>query len=533
MKRPVRAVAALLAAAFALAGCGGTTAGAQLVMARVKDAVFLDPSHAIDGLSHLVTAEAMEGVVEFKQGSFDVGPGLATAWSTSSDGKRWTFTLRPNAKFTDGTPANAASVKFNFDRWRLKNSPDHGNFSYAYWVSQFGGYSDDPKAPGVMRDVIVNSPTSVTFVLAQPSGTFLRNMAMFPFYIGSPTAIKADPKAFEQKPVGSGPYAVQEWVKDDHITLTANPDYNGPLAKPTIPTVIVRDIPDQATSVLSIQKGDIDILTDPRPDDAKSLASQSSLKIEQQPPNNVAYLALNLDKKPFDNVLVRRAIAQAIDIPAIIKALYGPGTVPANNFTPPGMLGENTAVTIYAHNVAAAKALLAKAGFPNGFSTNLYVPTAPRPYMPEPTRLAEAIQADLKAIGVNATLQPQEFGVFLNTVRNGMHDMCLIGWSGDNGDPDNYYYTLLDQDSAHKGDAQNYSFWRDPAFHALMLQGQKTIDEAKRRAIYQQAAALVHDQVPLVPLVHTSVPIVLKATIAGFRPSPDLRYHFETMSLAK
>jgi peptide/nickel transport system substrate-binding protein len=515
-----------------LAGCGNLDASGVpgLVMARVKDAVNLDPSHATDGLSLNVDSEIMEGLVMFRPGTFDVTGSLARSWTTSAGGTRWTFRLRPGARFSDGTPADAAAVKFNFDRWRLQHDPYHGAFSYAYWVSEFGGFSDDPKNPGVVRDVIVDSPLQVTFVLAQPSGTFLRNLAMQSFLIGSPAAIKRDPHAFEQHPIGSGPYVLREWLRDDHITLDANPTYTGPLRRPTIKTVVIRDIPDQATSVLSIEKGELAMLTSVRSDDAAMLGARRDITIVRQPSNNLAYLAMNVEKKPFDNLLVRRAVAAAIDIPAIIHALYGPGTSPGNNWTPPGMLGENPQVKIWPHDIARAKRLLARAGFPHGFATTLYLPTAPRPYMPDPQRLAEAIQAELAEAGIAVTLEPLEFGVFLSKVQNGEHPMCLIGWSGDNGDPDNFYYPLLDQDSAVKPFAQNYTFWRDPTFHRLMLAGQRSVNEVQRRAIYERAAQLVHDQVPAISLLHTPVPIALRTSLRGFVPSPDTEYHFELMT---
>jgi peptide/nickel transport system substrate-binding protein len=150
--------------------------------------------------------------------------------------------------------------------------------------------------------------------------------------------------------------------------------------------------------------------------------------------------------------------------------------------------------------------------------------------MPEPQRIAETIQADLKAIGIDVTLEPFEFGVFLDKVRNGEHPMCLIGWTGDNGDPDNFLYPLLDQDSAVKGQAQNYSFWRDPKFHALMLAGQQEPNEAKRAKIYRDANALVHDQVPALPLVHSVVTFAAKSSIKGVTASPDTSFNFRTMS---
>ena len=519
--------------ALGLAGCGNLDESGtpQLVMARVKDAVNLDPSHATEGQSLNVASEIMEGLVMFRPGTFDVAGALAQKWWASDGGRRWTFRLRPGARFSDGTPVDAAAVKFNFDRWRLQRDPYHGAFDYAYWVSEFGGFSDDPKNPGVVRDVIADSPRQVTFVLSSPSGTFLRNVAMQSFAIGSPAAIERDPQAFEQHPIGSGPYVLREWLRDDHITLDANPSYSGPLPRPRVQTVVIRDIPDQATSVLSIQKGELSMLTDVRSDDAAMLGAERDIAIVRQPSNNLAYVAMNIEKKPFDNVLVRRAVAMAIDIPAILRALYGPGTIPGDNWTPPGMLGENPRVKIWPHDVAGAKRLLAQAGFPHGFATTLFLPTTPRPYMPDPQRLAEAIQADLREAGIAVTLEPLEFGVFLAKIQNGEHPMCLIGWSGDNGDPDNFYYPLLDQDSAVKPFAQNYAFWRDPVFHRLMLAGQRSVNEAERRKIYQQAAQLVHDQVPAIPLLHTPVPLALRTSVHGFVASPDTEYHFELMNV--
>ncbi len=521
-----RFFAPALLAALLLGGCGGGSSGgsgSQLIVARVKDAVGLDPSHETDGLSLNITSEAFENLVRFKPGTFAVVSGIATSWTSSPDGKSWTFTLQPGLKFTDGTPLDAQAVKFNFDRWRLTKDPNHGNFGYAYWASQFGGF--DQKS--VVADVQAPAPNRVTMRLKTPFGPFLRNLAMPSFAIGSPTAIKKDPQAFGLKPVASGPYVVAEWVKDDHITLTANPGWHGGTV--TYGTVIVRDIPDQSTSVLSMKKGDIDILVDPRPDDARDLAQQKGITLYRQPSNNVTYLALNMEKKPFDNLSVRRAISYAIDKAAIAKSFYALGAQVADNWTPPGMLGENKSIKAYPHDVAMAKKLLAQAGLAAGFATQLYYPTSPRPYMPEPQRMAEAIQANLRDIGVNVTLQPLEFGVFLSKVRNGEHPMCLIGWTGDNGDPDNFMYDLLDQDSAVKPNAQNYSFWRDPAFHKLMLAGQQTVDEKKRTAIYQQANALIRDQAPAIPIVHSVVSFAAKSSIGGIVPRPDSALNFELM----
>jgi len=149
--------------------------------------------------------------------------------------------------------------------------------------------------------------------------------------------------------------------------------------------------------------------------------------------------------------------------------------------------------------------------------------------MPEPGRIAETIQADLAAAGITVTLQPFEFGVFLHKVQNGEHPMCLIGWTGDNGDPDNFMYPLLDQDSAIKGEAQNYSFWRDPAFHKLMLAGQQAPEGPKRAEIYREANALIHDQAPAISITHSVVSFAAKSSIGGVVASPDTSFNFSTM----
>ncbi len=499
----------------------GNQEAAQLVEARVKDAISLDPAQATDGLSLNITSEIFENLVHFKPGTFQVEPQIAQSWHMMPDGRHWTFKLKHGLRFSDGMPLDARAVKFNFDRWRLVRNPYHGNSVYSYYADMFGGF------PGNIIDVKVEGPAQVSFVLKRPQGPFLRNIAMPSFAIGSPAAIRNDIGAYALKPTGSGPYMIAEWIKDDHITLQANPYYAG--AKPAYGSVVVRDIPDPATSVLSLQKGDVDILTDPRPDDAKTLGKQKGITIYEQPSNNSAYIAMNVEKKPFDDLRVRQAVAYAMNVSAIVRGFYTKGAVVADNWTPPGMLGENPNLKAYPYNPARARALLDKAGLGHGFATQLYYPTAPRPYMPEPQRIAEAIQADLKQVGIEVTLQPLEFGVFLQKVQNGEHPMCLIGWTGDNGDPDNFLYPLLDQDSAHKPNAQNYAFWRDPNFHRLMEEGQTTIDERRRAKIYAQANALIHDQVPAIPIVHTTVPVAFKSSIAGFIPRPDSIINFELL----
>jgi len=521
----MRACATLLAAAIALgaAGCAAPPLPrSTLVVARVKDAVILDPALATDGMSLAITAEIFRTLVAFKPGTFSIVPDVARSARVSADGRSWTFRLAPRLRFSDGTPLDAQAVKFNLDRWRLRSNPYRGDASFAYYESMFGGF------PGVIVEVRAPDPRTVVLRLRRPFGPLLHDLAMQSFGIGSPRAIRAGPAAFARRPVGSGPYVLAEWLRGDRIALKANPRYAGP--PPAYRTVIVRDLPDPATSVLELQSGDVDVLIDPRPDDVARLARASELRVYRAPSNDVAYLALNLLHPPFDDVRVRRAVAAAVDTRAIARALYPSGTVAAGSFTPPGMLGEDRALVPRRPDAAAARALLAAAGFPNGFATELYYPTTPRPYLPEPQRIAEAVQADLRAVGIRIALRPLEFGVFLDRLRAGVHPTALIGWVGDNGDPDDFLYTLLDRDAAHVGSAQNYAFWRDPAFHALMLRGQRATDLPTRAAVYARANALVAREVPVLPLVHSPTLLLARRSVGGVVVAPDGTLPYELMA---
>lgn len=518
--------AACMALLAVLSGCGGggtktaANAGPTLVVARVKDAVVLDPAQAVDGMSLNVTQEFMKGLVQFKVGTFDVQPVIAKSWHVGPGGVHWTFVLHKGLRFSDGTPINAAAVKFNFDRWRLLSNPYHANLPYGIYADMFGGF------PGLITHVRAPNATTVVFTLKRPFSPFLRDLAMPSFAIGSPKAISDDLEGFGQHPVGYGPYVLKHWVKGDHITLVANPLWRG--VKPVYRTVVIRDIPNPAASVRQMRRGGIDFLTNLRPADAKMLATQKGITIYQEPSNNNSYMAMNVGRSPFDRVAVRRAVAYAIDVRKIVKDFYGSGAIVAANWTPPGMLGDDPALQPYAYDPAKAKQLLAQAGLPHGFATNLFYSTTPRPYMQEPQQIAQAIQADLKRVGIAVTLEPFDWPVFLDKIRHGEDAMCLVGWSGDNGDPDDFFYPLLDKDSAlAKPDGQNYSFWENDAFHRLILQGQATTNEAQRAAIYRQANDLVHSRVPALPIVHTTVPIAVSSSVAGFVPNPDTHIAFE------
>jgi peptide/nickel transport system substrate-binding protein len=520
---------AALCAVLLLSACAGGDSGKSadtLVFGRNKDAVRLDPAVVTDGMSLNVARVFMEGLTAYAKDSFAIRPSLATAWTVSRDGKLWTFTLRHNVKFQDGTPFDAAAVKINFDRWRLKNDPLHVSLKgdYSYYESQFGGF------PGVIADVRVAAPDKVLIVLSKPVAPMLANLAMPSFAMSSPSAMKRKGEDYFRAPVGTGPYRVAEWITDDHITLKAFDGYWG--AKPKVATVILRDIPDAGTSLISLQKREIDGWEYPQPNDLVRIAQDPQLKLYHMQPNNIMYLAINNSKRPFDDVLVRRAINEAIDAKALIRNFYDPSAQVADEFLPAAIWPHGVKVS-YPYDPSDAKRLLAQAGYPNGFSTTLWYMTLPRPYLPQPQRVAEAIQANLKAVGINASLEGFEWGTYLQRVMNAEGNLALFGWTGDNGDPDNFLYVILDKDNAIPPGAQNVCFWKNDSFHALVTAAQIETDQPKRADLYRRALRLVHDDAPCVPLAHTSPPIAFNRRVHGYVPHPDSAELFQELWIGK
>ena len=527
--RPVRfsSVACLvLSAILSVCGCGSpTSSGAPdtLVFGRNKDAITLDPAVSSDGMSLTATHVIYEGLTRYKPGSFDVEPSLATSWSASADGRRWTFHLRRGVRFQDGTPFDASAVKFNFDRWRDPHNPYHAWGFFTYYGSQFGGF------PGRIEAVKAVDPLTLEIDMSEPVAPLLANLAMPAFGIASPAALQKERERFAQAPVGTGPYGFVEWVKDDHITLQRFDGYWG--SKAHIRTIVLRDIPDAATTLLLLRHGDLDGWEYPTPGSLDQVASDPQLRIYHQPPNSLSFLALNNLKRPFDDARVRLAINQAIDRASIVAHFYDPTAVVAHEFLPVAVWPRGGEVA-HPYDPASARRLLAQAGYPHGFATTLWYETAPRPYLPEPERVAEAIQADLRAVGIDARLQGFEWGVYVQKVENAEHDMCLTGWTGDNGDPDNFLYVPLDEDNAHPPGAYNLAFWRNDAFHADVIAAQRAASREQRSALYRQALEVVRDQAPIVTIAHTSAPIIFRADISGYVPSPDSMISFQDLSFA-
>ena len=480
-----------------------------LIIGRAGDSISLDPANVTEMDSVKVTVNIFETLVKYEKDGKDLVPGLATSWKSSEDGLSWVFRLRQGVEFHDGTAFNAKAVEFNFHRWMDKENPYHiGQFSY--WNYVFGGF------PGFVNSVTAISEYGIEIKLNKPYAPFLSTLAMPVFGIGSPDAIKKYGEELYENPVGTGPFMFKSWEHGKSIFLKSNDHYWGEHAK--VNEVEFRVIPSNIDRLEQLKQGTIHIADNLGPDDVSVIQNDQNLQLLLRPYFNVGYIALNNEKTPFDNRDIRVAISLAIDKDDMIKEVFANLARPAKTLIPPLLSGYNESVSISEYNPEKARLLLAKAVYPKGFKTTLWVMNSSRDYFPKPLQVAEYIKESLKEINIEATIMTYNWDEYLNRIQNGEHEMALIGWTGDNIDPDNFLYTLLSSDNAKQGNAGNYSFYKNKEVDTLLTQARQTTDLVFRKSLYRRLLLTVDYDKPSVPLVHTMPLLAARLYVKGYSP---------------
>jgi len=460
-------------------------------------------------------------LVEFKRGTTKVVPALAKSWSVSSDGLTYTFRLRKGVKFqttknfTPSRDFNADDVLFSFERQLDKKHPYYKVSGGAY------EYFNSMDMPNLIKSIEKVNDYRVRFHLNHPEAPFIANLGMdFASILSAEYADKmmkaGTPEKVDLNPVGTGPFQLVAYQKDAVIRYKAYPDYWEGKAK--IDKLIFAITPDASVRYQKLKANECQVMPYPNPADIAQMQKDPAIKVLQQEGLNVGYLAFNTQKKPFTDKRVRQALNMAINKKAIIDAVFqGAGKI-AKNPIPPTMWSYNNSVKDYRYSPKKAKKLLAEAGYPNGFSTDIWAMPVQRPYNPNARRMAELIQADFAKVGVKAKIVSYEWGEYLKRSKKGEHQTVLLGWTGDNGDPDNFMFVLLGCEAAK--DSANRARWCNPTFNDLLVRAKQTSNMAQRTQYYKAAQLVFKDEAPWVTIAHSIVFMPMRKEVTGYLIDP-------------
>jgi peptide/nickel transport system substrate-binding protein len=490
-------------------------AGAQTLIYGVSgQPSSLDSVNSQDGNSLVVSNQVTERLIDFAPGTTDLVPSLATAWSSNELGDVWTFELREGVTFHDGTAFDAEVVKFNIDRWNLVDHPysfrNEGK-TYVPWGWVLGGPREEG---GIVDEVVVTGPFTVEIRLTQPG--FLPTMlAAVYFQFDSPAAVMehgADYGTPGVGSVGTGPFTFVEWVEGQQVTLAANPNYWG--GAPQVDGVVFRAISEPTARLAELQAGSIDIAVLLAADDVQTVANDPNLKDASADVElNVGYLALHQANPPLDNLLVRQAIAHAIDRDAIVEAFFAGRGTTASYHMPPAFAGDYP-VWPYDYDPERARELLAEAGYPDGFTTELWYMPVSRPYYPAPQPIAETFATYLADVGIEAQLLTEDWTTYLSDYNTGKFPMYMLGWNADYADPDNFLMTFFGPS------AVGQLGWDAPDVVEALNQARQAPDPAVRERLYAEIIGAVADEAASIPMAHNVNLTATRANIDGFVMSP-------------
>lgn len=515
-----------LLAALALFGASAAQAqGKPLIYCADASPEGFDPGMWDSSSTNIVGAQMFDGLLGFKRPTTELVPKLAHRWEISPDAKSFTFYLREGVKFHSTSwfkptrDLNADDVLFTFQRFIDPNTPFNKAFAVNFVYPQNLGLAK------LIEGIDRIDDRTIRFRLRQPNVTFVATFAFA--WAGIQSAeyaaqlLKAGKASqINVQPVGTGPFMFKSYAKDDVLRMTANPDYWG--GKQPTPTLVFSISREPNVRVQKVAAGECQVAAPLRDVDVGALANNPNVSIEKIQALNISYLSFNLKKPPTDKRDVREALDIAIDRGAIFKALFPRGdAMQAVSAFPPSIPGYNKALK-NEFDPAKAKALLAKAGFPNGFDIDLWALPVQRPTNPNGQLMAQLIQQDWAKIGVRAHIKTYEMGEYFKRANNGEHNVYMSGWSGETGDADDFLTPNLSC-AANKSGVK----FCNAEFEKLIDDARASTDPKKRIALYEKAQEIFKRERPWITMAHSTVYIPVRKDVVGFKMAPNGSVDFE------
>ena len=510
--RPLAVVAVMLALTIFAAGRGDSSAQAPIPARReVRVGVSgvptsLDPIAALDGVPALLARQVFDTLVTYREGTTDIEPALATRWAVSRDGRTWTFTLRDNARFHDGSPLTAAEVVSSFQRHLDAQAAS----TAVVWPALLRG------RPGVVKEVRAAAPRTVEFVLLQPYAPLLTVLAHPGFGIARSVGSQDGRAAVL---LGTGPFRVVDVTAGRFAMEAFGGHWRGTARAERL---VFLEVPGDEHAEAEMDAKSLDIWfpsTAPR-------RSEAALSL---PGLRIGYLALQTEREPFKRKALRRAVAAALD-PAPIAQAVDRDAIPLQGFLPPGAWGRRDAEPVLGGTRDQVKKLLVEGGWPKGFKPSLLV--ASDAFTVDPQRIGEAIQQMLGAADIPVTLKVDTSPSARAALQSGDYDMALTEAVVTGGDPHLLLFPLSTSETATRGPrALNFSFYRNPRVDDILARASQLSYRVERQKLYARAQALLTSEMPWIPVYVRLVWGVARSEVRGLRLHPTGFHRLDTVSL--
>jgi len=511
--RPWTLSAGLAALALVAAGCGssGATGGSggktgtlnTLIIANAVKVDTLDPAQNSVNESIWLDQNLYSRLLQPNSTGTGLLPDLATSWNISKNGLAYTFHLRTDAEFSNGTPVTAQDVVYSIARAR----------------AVAGGWGFLLTA---VKKVTAPNPHTVVIKLSQPHAPLLADLAMYAYSIVPESLVKAQGKAFWQHPVGSGPFEVTSYNPDSEVDLAANPHFYG--TKPKISKVRILIVPDDNTRVLMLESKKVDVIENPPGNLVSQIDKTPGLKVDLFPSTRVDFIQLDEHFKPFKNADVREALNYAINRNAIVSLAYQGHAIPGASFMPYKMKYFDSGIKPYPYDPAKAKQLLAAGGYPHGFTTFLITVSGDVAGQAE----AVVVKSELAAVGINVNIQSYELLTAYDKEDNGHSEMGERYWTNDIIDPDEVATFGADC----KGGANAFnSYWCSTQANNLVTQARAELSSAKRQQMYNQIQQIVYQQSPFIVTDYSPYRYGVGDWVKGFHVTPLGNYDLSLETL--
>ncbi len=448
-----------------------------------------------------------------------ITPVLAESWQTSPDGTVYTFKIRQGVKFHDGTPLDAAAIKWNFDR---ASDPTH-----PYYFDQGRGTS--AQIFTLISKIDAPDPTTLAITLKDPRSYFLALFDKVPMFVGSPTAIqKYGNDDFGNHPVGSGPFRFVSRDQDGKITLERNPDYWGTAAY--LDQIVFRGIADPTPRVVALQTGEVDFINDVAPDQIDALRGNADMVVTQASIPHTWLINLNHRDKPFSDVRVRAAASYAINRDALTRDILRNTALSSTQLEGPGGIAHDDSLPGWPYDPAQAKQLLADAGYPDGFDTVFALPTAGSGML-NAVQIAEYLQKNWADVGIRVSLESQEWTSYVPYFFKGIPpDKGLYAMANVTGDGQDM--EKLNSSAFQPPNGFNVGWYENDQVEQLLVQARSTPDPTQSAQIYQQIEKILNDDVARLYILHSQQPKAFNNKVRGFVNPHSWAYTFTNVWLS-